>query len=135
MTILPWTEQYSVDIRKIDNQHKILLDYLNKLYDIILGETENEDIVKIIDDMTIHAISQFRSEEQLMFSTGYPKYSHHKLQHKHLIKQLGDLREKYCSDGSTELVELTNFLKDWLVDHIMGSDKSMGKFLVDYGVY
>jgi len=36
MAILPWNDSYSVNIEKIDSQHKVLIDYLNRLYEAML---------------------------------------------------------------------------------------------------
>lgn len=135
MTILPWTEQYSVEIKKIDNQHKVLLDYLNSLYEAMLLGKDNDILSEIFDGMTIYTVTHFRTEEQLMFTTGYSDYAVHKLEHQELIRQLKELRLRFNSGEPKVMIELTTFLKNWLVNHISGSDKIMGKYLIDNGVY
>jgi hemerythrin len=133
MALLPWTNNYSVYIEKIDSQHKILLGYLNRLYDSML-KSEGEAILKeLFDGMKVYAFTHFRTEEQLMFSTGYPDYEEHKKQHQTFVEKLNGLQFNYKIGDKQVVIELTNFLKNWLINHISGSDKIMGRYLKSKG--
>jgi hemerythrin len=134
MAIIPWKEEYSVKIEKIDEQHKKLVGYINQLYDAMLIGNGEEAVAEILEGLTIYTIHHFRTEEQLMFSNGYSNYQLHKKQHEELEKQVIDFKNKLNNTNPSIVTELAIFLKSWLITHIAASDKIMGNYLKGKGV-
>lgn len=53
----------------------------------------------------------------------YPGFAAHKVQHDQFAKKVTDWQKDY-QDGKINLtIEVSQFLKDWLVNHIEGVDK------------
>jgi hemerythrin len=134
-----WEDKYSVGVEKIDNQHKRLIDIINRLYysrgnktHAVLGET----IQELIDYTKTH----FTDEEQLMRENGYPDYEAHKKKHESFIEKVKEFKNEYqkVDDDLLEdyslVTEILLFLKTWLCDHILVVDKEYSPYLIKRGV-
>ena len=65
----------------------------------------------------------------------YPNFTAHKAEHDALTKQVLEVQAKFRAGATAALsVEVMNFLKNWLIKHIMGTDKSYGPHLNGKGV-
>ena len=54
--------------------------------------------------------------------TEYPEFSKHKKEHQDFIARVADEKKHAVSTGNLSL-DMMYFLRDWLVDHILVSDK------------
>ena len=63
-----------------------------------------------------------------------PEYAQHKSEHDQLTDGCR-LQGKFHSNEIGLTVEVMGFLKDWLCNHILRSDKSYGPFLNAHGVH
>jgi hemerythrin len=134
MAIIPWKEEYSVHIAKIDEQHKKLIGFINQLYDAMQNGNSEEAVAEILEGLTVYTVNHFRIEEQLMFSHGYSDYQLHKKQHEKLLEQVKSFKNTFTDENPIISIELAEFLKKWLISHIAASDKIMGNYLNEKGV-
>ena len=58
--------------------------------------------------------------------THYPGFDIHKKQHQELMQQVDALQQKVDKEKVAISFELLHFLKNWLVQHIIESDKRFG---------
>ncbi len=58
----------------------------------------------------------------------------HKNEHKKFVDTVGDFKKKFDSGNAVISVEIMNFLRDWLTNHIMKTDKKFGQALGKLGV-
>ena len=66
----------------------------------------------------------------------FPAFAAHKAEHDALTAQVIDVQKKYNSGATAALsMEVMNFLKNWLVKHIMGTDKGYSSFLNEKGLH
>jgi hemerythrin-like metal-binding protein len=100
----------------------------------MLDGEANSVLNEIFDGLTIYAGTHFRTEEQYMFSSGFPDFEQHKGQHQSFSEKLGQLQSSYRLGEKQVAIELTNFLKSWLINHISSCDKILGKYLKAKGV-
>ncbi|PKM46622.1 MAG: hemerythrin [Gammaproteobacteria bacterium HGW-Gammaproteobacteria-1] len=132
-SLIDWSDDLSVGIQEIDDQHQFLVDLLNKLHRAIhqrQGKAAAQAIlVELVDYTKIH----FAVEESLMRILGYPSYDDHKEQHDHLIAEIHDLQEKLESGKKSITFELLHFLRIWLTKHIMEEDQQYGPFFLSRG--
>ena len=134
MAVIPWTDKYSVRIEKIDEQHKKLVSYINQLYEAMLNKNKEQVIIEILDGLTIYTVHHFRTEEQLMITHSYSDYNLHKKQHEELEKKVTAFKESLLKGDRQIAIELAQFLKSWLINHIASSDQILGKYLKTKGV-
>jgi len=136
MTYLEWNDTYSVGIKLLDDHHKKLINIINELYDGI-GSGDSEKVLrKTLSELVDYTKYHFTAEESLMSQYDYPEYLTHKESHQKLLKTLSDLQQQYAvKKGSlTIILKIENFLRHWLINHIMESDKKYGPYLNSKGV-
>lgn len=126
-SVVIWNDMYSIDMPEIDEQHKVLFDLINQLWGAIVNRSTIEDQVKLIEKLEHYTISHFTAEETFMRAFGYPDFDNHKKIHGLFIKKIA--QEKTNLQATQHLsLDILNFLKDWLIDHIMVSDKAYAKY-------
>ena len=133
--LFPWSETYSVKIGIVDMQHKNLVNLVNELHESMRAGHAREKLGQILASLIKYTQSHFATEEKLMQSHGYPEFSQHKAEHDHLTATAIDLQHKFQRNEIGMTVEVMEFLKEWLVKHIQGSDKKYAPFLNSQGVH
>ncbi len=134
MALINWSEEYSVKVREIDNQHKKLINIINELHDKMKEGKGKEVIGKTLSELVDYTVFHFSYEEKLFASNNYPEFKIHARQHSDLIDQVKVYLKKLESGDSVLALELMNFLKKWLVDHIMVTDKKYSAFFNAKGI-
>lgn len=134
MALVNWSDQLSVNIRQIDEQHKKLVSMLNELHDAMLNGKGRDVLSQILDGLAEYTVTHFATEENLMKKYNYPGYVNHKAEHDRFVEKVSEFKEKLSQGQLTLTMEVLNFLKDWLTSHIMGSDKKYGPFLNERGI-
>lgn len=127
--LIVWTDELlSVGIPEVDKQHKRLVDLLNSL-DRAIREHHGSDVAcAVLNELAEYTRVHFGTEEALMNASGYPLFEPHRLMHEDLIRQVLDLQGKVASGETRISFELLHFLKNWLTQHILGSDKKFGAY-------
>ena len=135
MPLMSWNEKMSVGVAVIDEEHKKLVAMLNELYDGMQSGKAAESLGKVLDGLIAYTAAHFKHEEDLFAKTGYPAAAAHKKEHDELTKQVLAVQAKYKAGVTGTLsMEVMSFLKNWLITHIQGSDKSYGPHLNSKGV-
>jgi len=136
MPLMSWSETLSVGVTALDNDHKKLVEMTNKMFDAMKEGHGADEIGKILDGLIGYVKIHFANEERLFAQTGYPNLAAHKKQHDDLTHQVLEVQKKYKSGATGTLsIEVMNFLKDWLLKHIMGDDKKYGPYLNSKGIH
>ncbi len=134
MPFFEWKDEYSIGIKKIDEEHKNLVQNLNELYEALKAGTGRETLEKVLSNLVAYTKTHFATEENLMMLYKYPEYEQHKAIHEKMTGNVLKLVGQYRDNTLKSPVEITNFLKDWLTKHIMRTDKKYGPFLKGKGV-
>ncbi len=125
----------SVNVKEIDAQHKKLVQMLNELHDAMMQRKSKEALGKIIGGLIEYADVHFKTEEKYFDKFGYPETEAHKKEHSDFVKKVTDFKKGYDEGRLLLSMDVMNFLRDWLKNHIMGSDKKYSKFFNDHGLY
>lgn len=132
--LIPWKDEYCIGLTEIDKQHKQLVDVLNKLFDAMSVGKGTEILESILDDLTNYTVKHFATEERFMVVYAYPGVSSHRTEHQQLVDEVKNFKKNYASGNTKISVEIANYLKEWLLKHILGSDKQLGSYLKDKGL-
>lgn len=135
MALFIWKDEYSVNIKSIDEEHKKLVSILNDLHSSMLSAKANTVLGKFLEDLIAYTKYHFQNEEKLMSQYGYPGFQDHQEAHKNLTAKVLSFQEEFKQGKKMMSVEILYFLKDWLMTHINGTDKLYSKFLNDNGVH
>jgi hemerythrin len=127
--IFPWREDYSVHIPQIDVQHQQLVAIINELHAAMLQGTANAALGRILDELVRYAQSHFAYEEAMLQQRGYSSLTVHRAEHQKLTQQVADLKERFRAGKLTLSVQVMQFLKEWLANHILTRDMQYAKEL------
>ena len=64
----------------------------------------------------------------------FPGYEAHKKQHDDMAAKAQTMVARYEQDALGAMEDISNFLRDWLIKHINGTDQEYSKFLTSKGV-
>lgn len=131
---IEWSDELSVGIEEIDEQHKVLVALVNQMHDAIHERHGSEAVHGILAQLADYTRIHFAVEESLQRILHYPGYDKHKLEHEELIQHMRELQEKVASGRAAVSFELMHFLKLWLTKHIMGSDREYGSYFLEAGL-
>jgi len=134
MALVEWNKTLSIGIKSVDDQHKVLVKLLNNLNDALDQGRADIALKQIFDELAIYTEKHFSYEEALFKKYGYPNQKAHIQEHQELIIQVQNLKEKMLAGEFMINIEVMNFLKDWLTEHILKTDKAFAPFLIDKGV-
>jgi hemerythrin len=134
MAILNWSDSYSVSIESIDSQHKVLFDMINEFYKELDKPERGISLIKLIFKLRDYANLHFNKEEQLMKKFNYPDYVNHKNKHIFFMNKVKDYIDRINSGKLLISIEITNFIKEWIVKHIATVDKDYSDFFIKQGV-
>lgn len=125
MTFFPWSDDYLVHVRVIDNDHKDLVEIVNNLHTCIKNGESRVEIGRVISNLVTYVSDHFAREEALMEEYDYPGITEHKRMHRRLARTVHAIRKLFGEDpAQIDPVKLLSFLKSWLVNHILEEDVS-----------
>lgn len=121
MTHLQWTPDLDTGIPVIDNQHKRIVDYINRFQDAIAAQNQ-EAIRQLFEELVDYTLTHFTFEEDLQERAGYQFVSAHKRVHQVFTKKIGEYQARYEAGDQTVPAQVSNVLRAWLVNHIRNDD-------------
>lgn len=134
MEPIKWHESFSVGVRQFDEQHKRLIGMLNQLAADPEAETQSETISGLLGAMTNYAQEHFEAEEVLMEQYGYPQLEKHIAQHHAFRRKTAQLCTDAVNRVGTVPENLLEYLRDWLIGHILDSDMAYKPFFREQNV-
>jgi len=129
MSFIQWKDSMAVEIDEIDTQHMQLVQLINDLYSALSLGKGKQQLNEIFDELFDYAKTHFFSEEKLMFVHGYNGYEEHKKEHERFVDEIKKYKGKFESGDSKTSIEVAQFLKDWLINHIMKTDQQYAPYL------
>ena len=134
MDAFTWSNDYKVHIAQIDSQHQHLVALVGRLI-MAMKEGKGSDVLgRILTEVIGYTQTHFATEEKLLRAHAYPGYAPHQQEHARLTKQVSALHERFQKKEIALTIEVAQFLKDWLIKHILGTDKQYSQFLLTKGV-
>jgi len=134
MELISWKDSLNVGIVEIDEQHKKLVGLINKLFEAMANGKSSEIMQSVLSELSNYVLTHFATEEKLMKQLGYEDYEYHKQEHNYFIEKLNEFKIKFSSGKASISLELLNFLKDWLLKHIIGTDRKYIPLFKENGI-
>ena len=123
MPIINWDGKFSVSNEEIDSQHKNLVKLINDLFDSMRIGKSKDVLEDILTELIEYTDYHFKSEEEAMKKGSYPELPAHIKIHESFVKKILEFK-KDLDEGNVYIsLEIINFLKDWILDHILREDK------------
>ena len=131
---IEWTPEFSVGVHLLDQQHQRLCGMINTLVEA-QDTSPGEDLVgRILGFMVEYAGEHFHDEEQLMSQRGFPHLDEHIRQHRSFVMKTTELLTAAKQGDEAVPEKLLEFLRQWLMSHILGEDMKYKPFFAEKGV-
>jgi hemerythrin len=123
MKKITWSDQFSVGVKEMDDQHRKIIRIFNTLVDNAKANARSEKVSEVLSEMVEYASEHFKSEEQMLSDNAHPDLQQQKAEHREFRQQAGE----FCllaSQGDVKVThDLCNYLHDWWTNHILIEDK------------
>ncbi|MDR3437184.1 bacteriohemerythrin [Telmatospirillum sp.] len=129
MSLIRWQDSFLIGISAIDSDHQVMVSLLNQLFEA-REEGQSRDVVGSVFNVLVeYTVTHFTREERLMKVCGFPDFSLHQELHRRLAVRVQALQQQYECGHHAAVDELLEFLKNWLVEHIIGEDTRIGPWV------
>ena len=135
MTSIEWRDDFNINVRELDAQHRTMAGLVNRLHRAVDDHEAPEAVGAILAQLVECTRDHFATEERMMLEHGYPEYGAHMREHQDLLEQLETLRRKVSGGAGPVFAAGADFSSDWVMVHLLGSDKRFGDFLNRKNVY
>ena len=128
MKAFEWSSLFETGLSDVDAHHRQLVDLLNALSDQLALDDPGR-IDQLLGELARYTVYHFQCEESLMDSAGLdPAHVvHHRATHQKFISQVQDWLHTRDVAGQISTQQLLDYLANWLIFHILGEDRSMGR--------
>ena len=133
MAIMIWNPNYSVGVKELDDQHKVLIHMINEMHYAMNNDKGQEAIAAIVEQMFDYMETHFTTEEGYMSDCDYQGLQAHQQKHEEFRVKARDLRTRIGRGEYVLSFEIVRFLSDWLQNHIMVVDKKYSSLLAEKG--
>ena len=126
--IFPWNDHFNTGLEFIDIQHSKLVAILNRLATQVVYKTTTKDLNLVFEELVEYTIFHFQSEEKLWhkyLKDDISELEHRKTHQKFIDKILQFKKEQDLKPLNQLSDEVLTFLVDWLVSHILKTDRKM----------
>jgi len=119
MALITWNEKdHGTKVGFADDEHKVLFDLLNTVYDLAIGGAERAKIGSALDALIAYVVDHFAHEETEMQAKSYGGYARHKEEHDKLVAVCAGLQTKFHAGEADVTEEVGQMVKGWLDSHI-----------------
>lgn len=128
----PTDTDYITGVSILDQQHEQLFQLIQQARTLLKDENmlyKYDDLQKILKGLRQYTLSHFVTEETYMSDAAYSQLEAHRQLHQSFIEKLNqlDAAVSTISLGTQDhiLLELGDYLTDWMFQHILEIDKKM----------
>ncbi|GAB4233412.1 MAG: bacteriohemerythrin [Acidobacteriota bacterium] len=134
MPLINWDDRFSVGIQRLDQHHKAMVAMVNELHDAMKAGQGQKVVGEIVQRLVNYTRNHFAAEEQLFDLYAYPDAEKHREEHASLVAKVEQWRRDLAAGRKAITLEVANSLREWLLHHILESDKKYGPYLNSKGV-
>lgn len=130
---LKWNDIYSVNVKELDEQHQKVFEIINRIYEI-KKNPKSEHLDTIIQELKDYGNYHLEAEEKYFEEFDYPDKVSHIQKHDMYREKVVEFEKKSLeNDGVAD--DLSQFLRDWWINHIQKVDHEYSHFFNNKGLY
>lgn len=134
---IQWRDALNVGHPMVDSDHRHLVDLINSFEQAIQGEIDHKAIARILLGLFDYTGEHFEREEKLQLTIRYPFNESHRRAHRDVLRELNEILERYGNEKDLATRDkmvrgMVDFLRNWLINHIIESDLRMKPYIADY---
>jgi len=126
-----WKKEFETGSEKLDQQHRVLIDNINLLEDLLHTTNptpkEAKFIIKLVDYLEGYANFHFQGEEQCMESYQCPAHAENQQGHERFRGIIRDYK-RLCEHQGFQVELLRNLhqvMSSWITEHILKIDTKL----------
>ena len=123
MSLLNWSDDLSVGVRAMDDQHKVLVNLINELHEAMRTGQGQDAMAKIVTGLKEYTQKHFVEEEAHMERFKSPDLQEQRREHNQFVKKILDLELDVREGKLGTSMQAMTYMKTWLTGHIAGKDK------------
>ena len=135
MALYEWKPEHSVSVLRFDSEHKKLFALLNELNDAMAEGRGRFAVVRILQELADYARRHFTGEESAMRRAKFSGLEAHIAEHREFAAAIEKFYAEYTEGGGTIPIDVLYFLRDWLLKHILQTDRRYGEALNRAGIH
>lgn len=121
---IKWSDDLSVGIPSLDDDHRILVDLLNSTLVACYAGFGDEHVGIILDELFKYTQIHFSREMSILKLSGYDQCEQHEAEHERIYHQVQEMANRARAEAGQGLSQdVAAFLKAWLFEHIMEHDR------------
>jgi hemerythrin-like metal-binding protein len=132
--LVTWSNKLTVGVKVIDEQHMELIELVNQLSDAMYSGRGQKILGQTLTELEEYVLYHFDTEEQLMLTHKYSESAAHKSDHGLFTETVKRFRYNFDFGHLVVPTEMLFFLREWIVVHIMKTDRELGLALNRLGV-
>ncbi len=121
--MLNWDVSYSVGVKEIDDQHRKIIAFINDLEQALHVADNRDSLVTVLNGLVSYTKEHFATEEFYFKQFDYKNTEDHIQEHVELISKVEKLVYQFAVGEHLDINKLIDFLKTWLIEHILGADQ------------
>lgn len=121
--LIAWSAGFDTGLEPIDAQHRELAAFINELHRMACGVHAQADAMDLLDRVAEHLRRHFETEERVMRRVAPSRFLSHAASHADMAEQFQTMREEVASGVIGLDVAVRDFLRFWLMDHIVVCDR------------
>ncbi|MEI7810357.1 MAG: bacteriohemerythrin [bacterium] len=133
-----WTEEYSVGVVEIDEQHKKFLDICSSILSLVENTSlSDEEAYLKVGELNEYANYHLSTEEKDFEISKYPGALEHINVHdkfRRMVKGFEEQMQDSSQDKKVILKEMGEFSGNWLMNHILRMDKQYSECFHEHGI-
>lgn len=130
MNVFQWDSSLNTGFAEVDRQHQHLVK-LTSDFGSLLSENQlhGQDLETLYGELVNYTQYHFEEEEALVKQHNVdPRHAdYHRQEHRNFIEEVTLMRKQMTVSDLQNARNLFEFLMNWLVSHILGSDMSMAR--------
>lgn len=132
MSYIDWSDQFRLGIPSVDDDHQRLFEHLDIFLTAEHDGLPSTELAVRLDSFLIEAAAHFAREERMLDRHDYPFLATHRLEHERLLAHLGHFRERIVAGVmvADHANEAADYLRAWLLRHILEEDQRFRPFLM-----
>jgi len=133
MAIIKWKQEYETGIVTLDKEHQGLVQQINALFEAVRDKRGSEVYSDVVAMLVTYVLEHFAHEEKLMQEYQFSGLAEHQHKHEKLVIAVKKLTAEDAVRDECAARELLNFLRTWLLEHIVKVDREYGPYIESRG--
>jgi hemerythrin-like metal-binding protein len=126
-----WSDEFLLGIKIVDEHHEYLVDLLKRSWDLYEHGAPYAKLADILDELFEYTRYHFAAEEDWLREHTYVKLDDHLAEHEQFRQKIAAFQQEFLAGKALPQIQLFTFLGDWLVNHILVTDREYVRCLTD----